>query len=407
MLGEHPATSIQSVINNYNTGALDADFEMRAFVFGLSGFEPSPNTTFTSVNGVLHFENAAMVPQNENFDFQSSNPYIQPINANVLEPIVDPYHIGRQISLTFGAADVAGWAADHGGTYYAADAANAPSTGISYASSADIATLAIDPYAYAAAAAHLAIDIASAVEYSRDGFNIIYCNNDGNTVDAGYPSALYYSSGSPSYYITGGGDDHITTLGTYGDIVYGGSGNDTVDATHTDYATVNGGLGDDLLFLGYGGQGNGDAGDDTFVLTADANVAGGDGNDTIFVEGAGYSTITADAGDDTIVFQPLLDISADDKEVSLSLGDGSDTVFFTADASFSFGDSSARVTILDGSADDHLYFNGYALNGGSTPCSRRSPAPRRSTETRPGSMIMASSMPRGASRPRSTSCCPT
>ena len=85
------------------------------------------------------------------------------------------------------------------------------------------------------------------------------------------------------------GDDHIVvTAASQGASVYGGQGNDVIDASASVHANhLSGDLGDDMLIAGKAGD----------------VVLGGDGADTL-VTGAGHDQLFGNAGDDHIVVGP-------------------------------------------------------------------------------------------------------
>ncbi|NEQ36597.1 MAG: calcium-binding protein [Okeania sp. SIO3I5] len=108
-----------------------------------------------------------------------------------------------------------------------------------------------------------------------------------------------------------GGDDTILTSVLSGSLVRGGEGNDSllsrgISSFNTEGESINpdnleGGNGDDTLnFVGLGGFGFGDAGNDTLEVISRTTLYGGGGND--FLRGSnGDNWFSANQGNDTIV----------------------------------------------------------------------------------------------------------
>lgn len=137
--------------------------------------------------------------------------------------------------------------------------------------------------------------------------------------------------------VGGDGDDQITASGE--DVALGGTGDDNIrafyDQTETGMATLNGGDGADQIEIDL----------ESFVRQG-AVVAGGDGDDTIYVSGAGKVVANGGAGDDHF---ELSDVGT---KVSLTLGAGVDTVELYTQV-----DASTLVTITDfktGATGDRL-----------------------------------------------------
>lgn len=149
-----------------------------------------------------------------------------------------------------------------------------------------------------------------------------------------------------------GGDDDLTVGGDSGQTADGGAGNDTIHVRgYYGTATANGGGGRDTIsFTEWGDQGlavptlSGGAGDDTIISQPIAGgiAAGGDGNDTITIQGeppvdgpppygnpvGGSFTITGGAGDDRLSGGPDGDTVAGGpgRDVIDVAGGGADTV---------------------------------------------------------------------------------
>lgn len=137
------------------------------------------------------------------------------------------------------------------------------------------------------------------------------------------PIDTYYSSGSQVY--GRGGNDHLIA-DYYNEGLWGGDGDDVLDATGTQYGpSVYGEAGNDIITMrsGLGDTAYGGAGDDT--ISAGGETHGGDGDDIITMGFTYYAaTVTGDAGDDRI--------SAASSGNVISGGDGADTLVGAAGA---------------------------------------------------------------------------
>lgn len=170
------------------------------------------------------------------------------------------------------------------------------------------------------------------------GQNFIDGGDGNDTIDGGW--AL--SPGTADTLIGGAGDDDITASagGWEGDLLYGGTGNDTLRGPS---ATLYGEDGDDLLIGGpgwghhasgnalYGGTGNdslqgggyldGGDGDDLMDTTYGTGALGGLGNDTLTGRGAnGYSNYYIDMGEG----DDLVDVMGMNNLLSIDGGAGHD-----------------------------------------------------------------------------------
>ncbi|MFO0936356.1 MAG: calcium-binding protein [Gemmataceae bacterium] len=143
------------------------------------------------------------------------------------------------------------------------------------------------------------------VLFDAGGSNTIYAGSGGSTIYLGY-------SNLPNTVYGGAGDDFINASSGGAATIFGGDGNDTIYGSFTYGDWLDGGAGDDSL-TGYGGadtiiggDGNdtliGDYGPDTYPTTLDADlIDGGNGNDTIFADGTGPGTqVFGRDGDDFI-----------------------------------------------------------------------------------------------------------
>lgn len=158
---------------------------------------------------------------------------------------------------------------------------------------------------------------------------------------------------------SGGGDDAITLTsvdgsGTIGAAVDAGEGADSVSVNFD--AVVAGGDGNDSLYLSdsYRGEAHGDGGNDQIYISGacvDAVIEGGDGNDLIDCSAnASGVTVHGGNGDDTIYGSAYADEIYGDAGTNLLIGNAGDDVFNSRDGS---GDS-----IIGGDGSDMLYANG-------------------------------------------------
>ncbi len=163
------------------------------------------------------------------------------------------------------------------------------------------------------------------------GYDTVYGGADNDTIFGNF--------GDDS--IDGGSGNDTINGGNNSDIVYGGSGNDTIyDGFDSADDTLDGGAGNDYVYS-YDGNDSmvgGDGNDTLYVYWWNCNentIFGGDGDDTIDAGdcddsidgGAGNDTIDADDGDDT-VYGGLDDdtIDGDDDDDSIDGGAGNDTI---------------------------------------------------------------------------------
>ena len=153
------------------------------------------------------------------------------------------------------------------------------------------------------------------------------------------------------------------------DVVYGGSGNENIDAGAGD-DTVSTGTGDDSILGG--------AGNDSLV--------GGDGNDTV-VGGAGNDYVAAFAGNDLL-------IGGDGNDTIFSLGGGNDTLDGGADADLISIQTLSDATVTGGETTT----TGQDLDrleiGGSTPVTLTVGGAENGTITGAGSTITYSEIER-------------
>lgn len=194
---------------------------------------------------------------------------------------------------------------------------------------------------------------------------------------------LYAGSGDDTIHSTGmfdiahgdGDSDHITGDGVWATLS-GDGGNDIIIA-NGDFDQALGGSGTDAILLASAnGIAQGNGGDDLIVVTSlnasifgDDDVNSGesglaDGNDAVFITGGGYSTVDLGGGDDILVFDGAPSGAATTSYITL--GGGNDSVWIGRDADehFLFPGAGSQYWFSDSNAGDHLYWNGYALLGG-------------------------------------------
>ena len=122
------------------------------------------------------------------------------------------------------------------------------------------------------------------------GRNGIVTGNGNNTINGGDGEDIITAGFGVNTINAGGGNDTVTVWGD-GSVVDGGAGNDTITAYGT--TTVNGGSGDDVIYINNGDHGS----------VSNLTVNGGDGNDIYITNAYGqsnYDTIVASEGKDVI-----------------------------------------------------------------------------------------------------------
>ena len=139
-----------------------------------------------------------------------------------------------------------------------------------------------DEYSYGPPSLSLSLRDGADIAKVEGGFYIMHADAGFGDDRLELPSPSEY--GGYTQVMLGGGNDSLTLEPSWTDSiqVYGGDGNDTIDASD-----------------GSGGYYYGERGDDT--ITADAWVSGGEGADTLNGTGnAGVGTYFGDAGNDSI-----------------------------------------------------------------------------------------------------------
>jgi len=152
-----------------------------------------------------------------------------------------------------------------------------------------------------------------------------------------------------------GGNDQLVA-GYYTGVLDGGDGNDILDGTGSQYLQeVNGGTGDDTIYVNANAVANGGEGND--IIYSAGWTHGGDGNDTIILSFSYYSfQVTGDAGDDEIIGSYGSEtIDGNEGNDTLDGGDGDDFLTGGAGADLLTGGSgNDRFVYSVGDGDDHI-----------------------------------------------------
>lgn len=95
-------TDFVAVYDQSNYDINSADYALRTYIYGRTSFVISSDTQFiVNPDGSREIKNLAMLPQVDNFDFSSNNLITLLGNTTILEPNIDPYEIGSQITFQF------------------------------------------------------------------------------------------------------------------------------------------------------------------------------------------------------------------------------------------------------------------------------------------------------------------
>jgi hypothetical protein len=222
-------------INQYLTDIGSNDFALRAYAFGTTQFGLSRGFTVFNIdaNGVRSVDGGAMVPYQDNFDFNSSNFATQVVNDYLLADLVDPYRIGRKVVLGVDPVEANKYALDRSDTsYYFSDSALFNNTSISYKSGLSSFTAPTSLFGAANSLEELTTGIADGASYIYNNKNVVFANPSGSFLEYNSASDYYYDPLLANTFVGGEGDDTITVSGN--DTVFGNSGNDTVVINHTD-----------------------------------------------------------------------------------------------------------------------------------------------------------------------------
>lgn len=311
--GEAPS-DCKFVVSQYFAESGSRDFYERAFIWGLTSFRLSGTTTFVWDNGRLYIMSGAVIPFDTDFDFRSDSEFVVSVNK-ILEPLIDPYGIGRLVELKFDETSKDAWALRASGTVYTdADfAANRDKVlDYTFPTMADAAT-ATAAYVFNAAVAtnRLREDLASSgvLEYERDGRDIIYGTPEADTL--GYEDNVWLFSpgvGTRGAVLVGGGGADVVVGGQFDDILYGGTGDDVLEGGHAN-DRLYGGAGNDLLVgEARGGLSNlmpgrnelfGEAGSDRLIAGSTHDKLDG-GADSDYLSGYGRSELDGGPGNDVL-----------------------------------------------------------------------------------------------------------
>lgn len=266
-LGSSPSPTFE--VSQYFTDPSSYDFTERAFIWGTTYYRVNDDARLVWKDGEGFIEGLEVSadrlrgPSNDDFDFIAGNSLVQFINEKILEPQIDPYGIGRRVSIDF---------TDSPGIPYLKYTPNDYYTDLSTTNSEQHS---VDIVAYLSAADQLLDEImfSDTVIYYDDDRFIVYGSFDDDVLNE---NSVAYSTFAPGFtgitVAAGSGNDLVTGTG-FRDVVYGGTGNDMIY-----------GLGGNDAIYGRGDN------DTIFAGEGDDLIDGGEGADTID-GGAGYDTI--------------------------------------------------------------------------------------------------------------------
>lgn len=215
-------------ISHYFTDVTSSDWYYRAFIWGSSGFRLSDETEFVLHDGSFSLENACLVPRNDDFNWDGSSDYVDFVNSYIFEPLVDPYGIGRTVEFIFDQSGLDAWKTANGKTITADDFASYVSPAVTFANPALAAVTATLAVGQALAGSNILMqEIRSALEYVKDGHNIVYGSYNADALSVASGKGESYDPSLPNIYVAGEGSDTVT-LTRVGDVVYAGAGDDLV-----------------------------------------------------------------------------------------------------------------------------------------------------------------------------------
>ena len=82
-----------------------ADFDLRAYIYGHTGFAINKDAVFTvDADGTRHIENLAVLPGQDDFDFTTTSD-LQVLGEFFLEDKIDPSGIGRTVKMFYRLSD--------------------------------------------------------------------------------------------------------------------------------------------------------------------------------------------------------------------------------------------------------------------------------------------------------------
>jgi hypothetical protein len=242
------ASDFNIKVVQYAIDAGNNNYAARTYIYNSEGFTIDDNTTFVfDGDDNSHIENLKIKPSPDNFDFDSNNPLAILGNTLVLKPAIDPYGLGKTVSIQFTGLD----------TIHARE----------------------DWYTRA--------NFQADVQFQSTNFNPVDSIPAANTAMQDVISQLT-SDGVIKYFTDDGKP-----------IVYGTNGTDFITAISI--GGIDPSLADSIGFAGIGGPGNdtfvgtnsgcifvGGTGDDTFIIKAASNyLDGGPDTDTLVYQGTG------------------------------------------------------------------------------------------------------------------------
>ena len=128
------------------------------------------------------------------------------------------------------------------------------------------------------------------------------------TVRAGEGDDYICADGGRNFLYGDGGNDEIFVENTNNNALYGGAGDDRLEAYGSGHSFYGGDGDDEIVSHGESGTVYGDAGNDSISITYGGNqiVNGGDGDDTISIYNSYNHNISGGKGSDTYIFDTLL-----------------------------------------------------------------------------------------------------
>lgn len=326
-------------VYQYFLGQTDADYIDRAYVFGSTKFEVNDKARFiVHADGTRSIENIAIVPVDDNFDYESSN-FVADITNYLTEDRIDPSGIGRKVIIKFENTE------------------KLPTTNLIQADldvlnlhyvtselTKDLQTAVFTPVAIMKfELLYSQLLLSGVISYKDSEGRFVFYDGQSPLHEGNISAEDAFASSAQilgllfgnRVTLVGGGDDTLIG-GAYSDYLLGGTGNDylyggvgkdkLVGGAGNDY--LNGGADNDYL---HGGSGDdvlyGEEGDDVLIGGQGqlVNASGGDGNDLIYADkNTGYADKIAGGSGNDIIF-------AYDGENILEGQDGNDLIYGGAD----------------------------------------------------------------------------
>lgn len=237
------------------------DYASRAYIWNTTRFEIPLDTVFVIDNGVaIEIKDLRIEPSDDNFNFITPGWLNQQIgNELILEPFIDPFHIGRSLYVEF---DNTGLQLRDGYGHY--DLAR-----FQYEQGlADVENLSNPTDLYA--------KLSAAIALSGPTGGVVYQLQKAGTVEYTTPTNAKVIYGSAEEDIISGSEpenDHADVKQRGSDVIVAGEGNDTIDSG-VGYDTVYAGAGNDIVRTGYGiDVAYGELGDDLlFAFAGNVNL---------------------------------------------------------------------------------------------------------------------------------------